>query len=103
MLPKSKVGIEGIHEAFRAGQFYPTTGVTIDAIETNGAELYIKASNAQFIEIYGEKGVRLAYGEGTEMRFDASKTNSFYIRAQLYGQGDKMAWTQPFLIKGGPA
>jgi hypothetical protein len=103
MVPRNKVGIEGIHEAFRAGRFYGSTGVTIDAIETNGHELFIKAADAQYIEIHGEKGVRLAYGEGSEMRFDASKTNSFYIRAQLYGAGDKMAWTQPFLIKGGPA
>jgi hypothetical protein len=75
----------------------------IDAIETSGTELYIKSANAQYIEIYGEKGNRLAYGEGSEMRYDASRCNSFYVRAQLYGSGDKMAWTQPFLIKGGPA
>jgi predicted metal-dependent phosphoesterase TrpH len=102
-LPAGNVTPNAIIEAFKAGQFYGTTGVVIDEIEVTGTELRIKAANAQSIEIYGEKGNRLAWVDGPELRFDASKANSFYIRAQLYGPGSSMAWTQPFLIKGGPA
>jgi hypothetical protein len=93
----------GILAALKTGNFYASTGVVIDTIETAGTELRISAKNTQEIEIYGDKGVRLAAAKGSEIRFDAANVNATYIRAQFYGQGSAMAWTQPFVVKGGAA
>ena len=93
----------GILAALKAGNFYASTGVAIDSIETHGTVLRIRAHNAQEIELYGDKAVRLAVARGPEITFDAANANATYVRAQLYGQGSAMAWTQPFIIKGGVA
>ncbi|MCL2647510.1 MAG: CehA/McbA family metallohydrolase [Phycisphaerales bacterium] len=89
--------------ALKSGNFYASTGVTIDAIEVIGSTLHITAKDAQEIELYGDHAVRLAVSKSNEITFDAANANATYLRAQLYGQGSAMAWTQPFVIKGGIA
>jgi hypothetical protein len=93
----------GVCEALRNGYFYASTGVNIEVIETVGAKLKIIAPNAQAIEVIGEHGSRLTYVESGELNFDAAGVTGPFVRVQCYGIGDRMAWTQPFLIRGGPA
>jgi len=100
---KEQATAAGILAALRAGQFYASTGVTINTIETHGSELHLTTANAHEIEIYGDKGKRLAWAKGSEIRFDVGETNTFFIRAQCYGVGTQMAWTQPLIVRGGVA
>jgi len=98
---QSKVDAVEILAALKAGAFYASTGVTIEAIETKATILHVVASNAQEIEVYGQYGARLAKASGTDLYFDACNRGSPFFRVQCYGQGSQMAWTQPFLVHGG--
>ncbi|MCL2640143.1 MAG: CehA/McbA family metallohydrolase [Phycisphaerales bacterium] len=102
-VPADEANTATILAALRSGNFYASTGVTIDTIEVTGSVLRIVAKDAQEIEIFGDKAVRLAVSKSGEITFDATTANATYIRAQLYGQGSAMAWTQPFVVKGGIA
>src|SRR5208282_4557104 len=103
LVEKGQTNAAGILAALRAGQFYASTGVVINTIQTHGSEIHIAAANAHEIDIYGDKGKRLAYVKGSEIRFDVGQINTFFIRAQCYGVGTQMAWTQPLVVRGGVA
>jgi hypothetical protein len=103
LVPANRQTPEGVFEALRNGSFYASSGVVIEHIQTEGARLQIVAPNAQAIEIIGASGIQLAFVEGCELSFDAGHVTGAYVRAQCYGAAGRMAWTQPFLIRGGPA
>ncbi|HUU42843.1 MAG TPA: CehA/McbA family metallohydrolase [Planctomycetota bacterium] len=92
---------EAILEALRTGAFYASTGVEIDAITADGAELHVVAPNADRIDVFRMNGFRVATADGPELRFDAADVMSRYIRVECLGRGGAMAWPQPILIRGG--
>jgi hypothetical protein len=92
---------DGIVAALARGSFYVSTGVTIERIEIEGSKLRVVASDAEAIEVIGQHGQRLHFVEKTETCFDAGDVISPYVRVQCYGFADRMAWTQPFIIRGG--
>jgi len=102
-VPAGRITPEAILEAYRAGRFYASSGVIIERIETDGPHLRVVAPGAEAIAVMGEYGRRLAYAEGPALSYDVSKTISPHVRVQCYGFADLAAWTQPFVIKGGPA
>jgi len=93
--------VDAIVEAIRAGNFYASNGVQIETIRCEGPELYVKAPNAEAIAVVGESGRRLYFVEGTELKLDVSELDTSYIRVECFGFADKMAWSQPMLIRGG--
>ena len=100
-VPADAVNAASIIDALRAGRFYASTGVTIEKVETNGAQVTVVAPNAQAIEVIGELGRRVAYVEKTELTFDASEITGSVLRVQCHGAGGRFAWTQPFVVNGG--
>lgn len=92
---------DGIVAALARGSFYVSTGVRIERIETDGSKLRVVAPDAEAIEVIGQHGQRLHFVEKSEVSFDAGDVISPYIRVQCYGFADRMAWTQPFVIRGG--
>lgn len=94
---------EAIIEALRTGRFYASTGVTIQTIETTENTIFTAASDAQRIRLISDYGViqKTVDSSGATFRLpddliDASKTT--YVRVEYYGQGGRMAWTQPFFL-----
>ena len=92
---------EAVLEALRTGAFYASTGVEIETISCDGAELTVVAPNADAFNVFKMNGARIASAEGSELHFDAIDVMSRHIRVECYGRGGRAAWLQPMTIKGG--
>jgi hypothetical protein len=92
---------EAILAALRRGSFYASSGVVIDKIDCSGARLRIRTTNAQSIALFGLSGTRVHVVEGPDLTFNVSGFMDPYLRAECYGRGGTMAWTQPIRVRGG--
>jgi hypothetical protein len=95
--------VEAVLEALKAGSCYVSNGVVIEQIKCTGPVLHVFAPTAQAMAVFGDYGARLHYQLGNEIYFDVSDLRQSYVRVECYGVGAQMAWTQPFLIRGGKA
>lgn len=86
-------------DAFRRGRFYASTGVEIQEIHAEGATLSIRADNAQRIVVSSDFAVRRHTVDGAELTYTVPEDPRFaYVRIECWGQGEDMAWTQPFYV-----
>lgn len=85
----------GVVEALRSGRFYGSSGVAIRSIEVQGSRVRIVTENARRIAAIVNVGKRLAMVDAAEMEFECPPA-ARYVRFQCWGDGEKMAWTQPF-------
>jgi len=91
---------DDIVAAMRAGRFYASTGVTIDAIAVEGLTAKVRAENAQQIRVVTNNGRVLQNVPGPAAEFTANPEGKYtYIRFECYGSGDAMAWTQPMFLE----
>jgi hypothetical protein len=88
----------GLVEALRSGRFYGSTGVVIRSIEVSGARVRIVTENARRIAALVNVGRRAAVVDAAEMEFECPPS-ACYVRFQCWGEGEKMAWTQPFFAE----
>jgi hypothetical protein len=92
---------EAIIEALRAGSFYASCGVRIDAIECDGPVVRVRSADADRIDVYGLYGRRVGWADGGNLTFDATDVDGPYIRVECLGRGGRAAWTQPMFIRRG--
>lgn len=96
----------GIIEALAGGRFYASTGVTIERIGvTEAADAIVIESDADEIHWVADGGVVVAKSRKGSTTFrvaDAALRKLSYLRAQCFGRGGAMAWTQPFWFMGAP-
>ena len=85
----------------RQGRFYASTGVTIDAIRIeDGHTIVIESANTQAYRVIAEHGRCVAEVEEPVLRYRVgSGMAQQYLRIECFGQGARMAWTQPFFIE----
>ncbi len=86
-------------EALRAGRFYASTGVEIEAIEVDGETIRVRATNAARIVALMQTGRRFAQVEAGEIEVTVPD-NARYVRFECLGTGEASAWTQPFFVEG---
>lgn len=86
---------EAVMAGLLSGNFYCSTGVDILEIGREEATVFCRAEPGVHIEVSGENGQVLAFGQ-EELRFSFAETASSYLRFSLYGQGKQRAWSQPF-------
>ena len=103
LVPADRNEPRAILEALRTGCFYASSGVTIESIGVDGCTVNLRAPDAEAIEVVGEYGRRVAFVEETEIEFNAAELRDQHIRIQCYGRAGRMAWTQPFVLRGGEA
>jgi hypothetical protein len=94
---------QAILGALRRGAFYASTGVTVCDVEVNGTRLTVRTDDAQRIRFVTRWGAIRASVDGVEGSFqvpdDPELAKSLdYVRAECYGKGGQMAWTQPVRI-----
>lgn len=89
---------EAIVAALKAGQFYASSGVNIMSITCDGSRLTIESENAQEIRFYADRGSMRARSEGPTASYDI-RDDDIYVRAELYGSGATMAWTNPVFVE----
>ena len=85
----------GVVEALRAGRFYASTGVEINAIEVEGNTIRIETENAERIVALRRGAVRCGVAEGREIELEMEEGMG-YVRFECWGAGEGFAWTQPF-------
>ncbi|MCE9591396.1 MAG: CehA/McbA family metallohydrolase [Planctomycetes bacterium] len=88
---------EAIVAALRAGRFYASTGVTIEAVHVGDDTIRIETRDAQRINALMNTGRRFARSDGRaiQVRVPADAT---YVRFECWGAGESFAWTQPFFV-----
>lgn len=85
----------GVVEALKQGRFYASTGVEITDIEVSGRTIRIRTANAQRIIALQQIGRRFAQADGNTIEVTVPD-QATYVRFECWGEGEKMAWTQPF-------
>ncbi len=95
---------EAITAALAKGDFYSSTGVTLDDVTASAKEIAIKIkteirprvrTNARFMTRFiGRDGKVLAEAPGTEPKY-VIRGDEGYIRAAITDSNGRKAWTQP--------
>ena len=89
---------DDIKENIRKGNFYATTGVILNDINTTRSKITIISKNGDtitFIEMYG-KTLSTVSGNKATYRI---KGDENYVRAKITNSEGEMAWTQPVKVK----
>jgi hypothetical protein len=82
MVHAEKLDRKSILEAIARGDFYASTGVTLDSIEFDGKELHVKP-----------------HQDGDAQYRTSIVTDGKYIRARVDDSNGHSAWTQPVFLK----
>jgi len=96
--------VDQIDVGLRNGSFYASTGVTISSIRISGTTVHVKTKDAQRVCFVSKLGVIQLIVNGAEASYtlpeDSNQALSLsYIRAECYGSGGSVAWTQPIFIE----
>ena len=98
----------GIVEALAAGRFTASTGVRIDAVGVSNGTAYV-TSNAEQVRWIVNGGVILKKDAGGDSTLSVAEIlaaplgdmnrGEIYARAECYGRGAAMGWSQPFWLE----
>ena len=93
-----------ITAALKTGCFYGSTGVTITNAAAIGTTVHVETDDAQRIRFISNAGVIQSTVDATQASYTLPENPDAaaklgYIRAECYGAGGRMAWTQPFFIR----
>jgi hypothetical protein len=93
-----------VSDALRRGRFYASTGVVIRDVQVNGTQFTVRTENAQRIRFVTRWGTIRASYDGAEATYQVPEDPVLakalrYVRAECYGSGGHMAWTQPVRIE----
>ncbi len=97
--------LEGILEAIRNGSFYSSTGVEIRDFRVDGDTIFVSTENCQRIRFITRYGAIRSTVDAPHASFSISEFKNIepdelvYVRAECYGSGGAMAWTQPIFIE----
>ena len=84
----------------KAGCFYCSSGVAITTLKVKGSEITIETDSAARIVAVGSGGTRHGSVDSNSWVFTVPDEPAYdYIRFECWGNGEQMAWTQPFWIK----
>lgn len=87
--------VQGVSRALQEGRFYASTGVIINKIEVEGNRIRIETENAEHIAAIKDTGMPFSRSNETWIEVEVPES-ARYVRFQCWGQGESMAWTQPF-------
>ncbi len=82
-------------KALKQGRFYASSGVELDRLTLQDSVLSVYAQDAQEIRIIGRGGVVLHRASASSLDLALADWDTPYLRCEVYGQGSRMAWTQP--------
>lgn len=91
----------GVVEALGNGRFYASSGVRITAIRVEGSRIRVETENAQRVAAIRNAGKRVKMADGPSLEVEVP-SQAKYVRFECWGEGEKMAWTQPFFMADEP-
>jgi hypothetical protein len=72
----------------------------IEQITVEDLTIHVRTQNAQRIVVHADFGHRETAVDGRDLVFAVpADTTAQYFRAECWGPGEQMAWTQPFYIE----
>lgn len=89
---------EDIEENIRTGNFYASTGVTLNDYQATKSSITIDSENGNSITFIGENGSLLNKVSGKRATYQI-QGNEIYVRAKITNTDGKAAWTQPVFVK----
>ena len=100
MVQSEKKDAASIVDAMGAGRFYASTGVVIDSIQVEGNVIRVTTRNAERVAVSTEYARRVTSVDAAEIAFAVPRDfPRRYVRVECYGEGESMAWTQPFFVE----
>lgn len=94
----SSLGRKEIMDGIAAGDFYSSTGVELQELETSAKGIRLKVKQAGTVkyttEFIGARGKVLALAHGADAAY-ALKRSDQYVRAVVHGSNGDDAWVQP--------
>jgi hypothetical protein len=97
---------DAIRAALARGDFYSSTGVTLDRVDLASASLRIDVGRASpgahEIVFIGQGGAELARVRGRSARFELAKAPPGYVRAVVTRDDGTRAWVQPVRVPASP-
>lgn len=84
-----------IRAALERGDFYASTGVLLERLDTSNGALSLATANDAEFRFIGDGGRVLATSTGRSARFELEGSPTHYVRAVVTDGRGKRAWTQP--------
>lgn len=102
MVRATELTADAITEALRRGDFYPTTGILLEAWSPDPAQIAVRvraeAGTTYRITFVGNGGRVLRRIEGTEAAY-APVGGEGYVRVRVDSSDGKRAWMQPVFLR----
>lgn len=89
---------EDIEDNFRKGNFYASTGITLNDYQVTKSTIIIDSDNGNTIIFIGKNGSVLNKVDGKKATY-TFLGNELYVRAKITNADGKAAWTQPVYVK----
>ncbi|MCB9781839.1 MAG: PHP domain-containing protein [Candidatus Omnitrophica bacterium] len=97
---------EAIVESLKNGRCYGSTGVELTTLRTDGRKIRIESTTGSLCIASLDWGLEIGRYRGKAWEFDLEelyyqgRRTPSYIRFEVHGEGDQVAWTQPIHILG---
>ena len=90
-----------ILKAIRNGDCYATSGPRIETIRVDEESITLHTSSARMVKFISVHGEVIAWVEGEHVKRATyrPKGDEVYVRAEVYGHDNEVAWTNPFFIE----
>jgi len=98
MAKSPKLTKEDIEENIRKGNFYASTGITLNDYQVTKSSITIDSENGNSITFIGKNGSVLNKVDGKKATYTI-QGNELYVRAKITNTEGKAAWTQPVFVK----
>ena len=98
MVKSPKLTKEDIVENIRNGNFYASTGITLNDYQATKSSITIDSENGNSITFIGKNGSVLNKVNGKKATYTI-QGNELYVRAKITNTEGKAAWTQPVFVK----
>jgi hypothetical protein len=98
MVKSSELTRAAIEENIKNGNFYASTGITLNTYHATKRFITIDSQNGDTITFIGKDGFILSKVSGKKATYEI-KGDELYVRAKVTNTESKAAWTQPVFVK----
>lgn len=98
MVKSSELTKAAIEENIKNGNFYASTGITLNTYHATKRFITIDSQNGDTITFIGKNGFILSKVSGKKATYEI-KGDELYVRAKVTNTESKAAWTQPVFVK----
>ena len=89
---------EAIEDNIRKGNFYASTGITLNDYQVTNNSITVDSENGNSITFIGKNGSVLNKVNSKKATY-TFQGNELYVRAKITNMDGKAAWTQPVFVK----